>query len=697
MTLSIRSKVLLLSLTLLTIPYMGYEYVREMEHYLRVNLETSLEDTGKALASVLNERPALFQRTLMDTLCETEKLNAPFLTHPINLDGEINEWKRYLKGKSIYAEQHILQNIGEYSQNSLSFQHVVGKDHHYLYLLFIVRDDHVIYRDISLSRLDKSDHLQIVIQAPNQRLYHYVIVPQAAGWVNAYNVSDTDMYAYQAQTKNSIQGMWKETKEGYRLEVRIPLSLIGERVGFAIADIDETKHRNIKTIIGTAPIFNWDSQGRVLIPVEKIERIIRSLGEREGRRLWVLDKQQRVLAKSGQLQRDFPHSNLNALYSLLLSPTLAQNSQIIEEEKINSAFYGNANTRWHTLNKHTSIISSAHPIWSQKQVMGVLIVEESSNRIQILQRQAIAKLFNRTLIIFSIVTVLLLVFATRLSVRLHVLCHQAETAIDMNGRITTTQIGSQDKDEIGDLARSFSAMLEKLQQYNTYLEGMASKLSHELRTPIAVVRSSLDNLEQELTPQSASYIYIERAKEGLKRLNTIITRLSEATRLEQVLKNVEREPFELGQVLRSCIDAYRLVYPNQDFQSILTQTPIHLEGAPDLIAQMLDKLIANAVDFSTLNKSIIIKLEKKGQTVHLKIINCGKSLPTEMQERLFESMVSLRSQVDVNKHEPHLGLGLYMVRLIVIYHGGHVKADNNPDCPGAIFTVSLPISNVQSP
>jgi len=70
MTLTIRSKVLLLSLTLFSIPYVGYEYVREMEKYLRDNLETSLEDTARALASVLNERPALFSRKLLDTVRE---------------------------------------------------------------------------------------------------------------------------------------------------------------------------------------------------------------------------------------------------------------------------------------------------------------------------------------------------------------------------------------------------------------------------------------------------------------------------------------------------------------------------------------------------------------------------------------------------------------------------------------------------
>lgn len=700
MIFSIRSKVLLLSLTLLSIPYVGYEYVREMEKYLRDNLETSLSDSARALASVLNERPSLFARNLFDTVREDGELFAHSFKTPIKLDGYTEDWHDFLEGAGYYAEKHILKNVGNYSSNSLSFKHLLGKYRNHLYALFIVRDEQVVYRDASLVRLDRCDHLQIVMQEPNQQFDRYVVTPQEQGWVNAYKVrvSSQGTYSYHAQTINRIQGSWREIEDGYILELRIPLSLIGDRLGFAIADVDDNQQREIKTLIGTSPIQNLETVGKVFIPSPEIERIARSLGNTPGRRLWVLDKQQRVLAKNGKLKRDFPNNPLNALYSLLLSPTqedfeddLAQASRL-EGEEVKSALRGQAETRWRsTLDERAVIVSAAYPVRANDQVIGAVVVEETSNRIQTVQRQAIANLFNKTLIVFTIVTGLLLAFATHLSVRLRSLRNQAETAIDINGRVTATQIGSTAKDEIGDLSRSFSAILTKLKQYNTYLEGMASKLSHELRTPIAVVRSSLENLELELEQEGMpgeSHVYMERAQQGIHRLNTIITRLSEATRLEQALQNAEREPFNLTELVGSCVEGYRFAYPNQTFEAQLPEKPISLEGAPDLVAQMLDKLISNAVDFSAPNSTIKIKLQLEGKTAHLAVINRGKELPDEMQERLFESMVSLRTQG--NTKEPHLGLGLYMVRLIVRYHGGQVKADNNKEAPGAIFTVSLP-------
>lgn len=699
--LTIRSKVLLLSLTLFSIPYVGYEYVREMEKYLRDNLETSLEDTARALANVLNDRPSLFSRKLVDIVRE-EGLNAHVLNTPIKLDGNIDDWAGYLEQAGDYAEKHILKNSGTYLPTSLSFKHILGKYRNHLYALFIVHDDNRVYRSAASLHLDRSDHLQIVMQEPNRQFYRYIIAPQVPGWVSAYKVSTRGSYV-QAQPETRIQGMWQETTTGYLLELRIPLLKIGERLGFAIADVDGPSHQ-IKTVIGTSAIQNLETVGKVFIPSPEIERIIRSLSDTPGRRVWVLDKQRRVLATSGELQREIAHHPLNALYSLLLPPVsedfkddLARASRL-EGEEVNSALEGKARTRWRsTLDGQAVIVSAAHPVWNQRQVIGVVVVEETSNRIQSVQRQAIANLFNKTLIVFSIITVLLLAFATRLSVRLRSLRNQAEKAIDINGRVTTTKIGFFSKDEIGDLSRSFSLILEKLSQYNTYLEGMASRLSHELRTPIAVVRSSLENLEQEFEQTGTSgesHIYIERAKQGIARLNTIITRLSEATRLEQALQTVEREVFDLTELVSSCVEGYRLAYPEQNFQAEISSTPLTLEGAPDLIAQMLDKLISNAVDFSEPHIPVKVKLFSEGKQAHLDILNRGQTLPAEMPERLFESMVSLRPQ-SMGKKEPHLGLGLYMVRLIVGYHGGQVRADNNPEGTGALFTVLLPIRSTE--
>ena len=150
----------------------------------------------------------------------------------------------------------------------------------------------------------------------------------------------------------------------------------------------------------------------------------------------------------------------------------------------------------------------------------------------------------RSLAAFVLAAAALATIATRISVRIRRLRDEAEGAIDDQGRIARGISVSKDADEIGDLSRSFASLLQRLGEHNAYLEKMASRLSHELRTPVAVVRSSLENLKLGGTPEEMQ-VYLERAEEGLARLSTILTRMSEAARLEQSLDTTARERFEL--------------------------------------------------------------------------------------------------------------------------------------------------------
>ena len=160
---------------------------------------------------------------------------------------------------------------------------------------------------------------------------------------------------------------------------------------------------------------------------------------------------------------------------------------------------------------------------------------------------------------FALVAALLLWFATRISNRIRRLSDEAEAAIDARGRVTRLTTASDAGDEIGDLSRSFSTVLGRLARYNAYLEALAGRLSHELRTPIAVVRSSLENLHAARTPDETR-IYVARAEEGLARLGTILSRMTEASRLEQGLSTAERERFDAAAVVRGCVEGYRLAY-----------------------------------------------------------------------------------------------------------------------------------------
>src|SRR6185295_18272238 len=161
--------------------------------------------------------------------------------------------------------------------------------------------------------------------------------------------------------------------------------------------------------------------------------------------------------------------------------------------------------------------------------------------------------------------------------------------------------------------------LGRLARYNAYLEALAGRLSHELRTPVAVVRSSLENLHAARTAEETR-TYLARAEEGLARLGTILGRMTEASRLEQSLQAATRERFEAVAVVGGCVEGYRMAYAPRRFELALPDASVMVAGAPDLLAQMLDKLVENAVDFAAAGTAIRVSLDAKAR---LRVENDG--------------------------------------------------------------------------
>lgn len=709
--LSLRRQLLLVSLSMLAIPWVGVQFVREMEAFLRQGQETALLDTAHAVATVLHERPALFrgQADLLRSLSRSNNgagatpLYARHLHTPIQLDGYVRDWSDYMDWAQHYGRGHVLQTDGNYSEASLSFDHIIGQQGRYLYALFMVQDDKPVYRAPSSLRLDQGDHLRIALESPQGELQRYQLATRAPGWVNAHRMPNDVNNPMPVGPEVRIKGEWQETEYGYNLEIRIPLDMLGPRLAFAIADVDDPVSRRIETVIGTSGTQRLEELGAVLRPSSEIEQILKGLA-RSDARLWVIDTEGTVLALTGKPH--VAHSDtlslrdefLQAVFGLVLKPGINDpepasdkaTATHLQGREITAALHGQAMTRWRGVaDQQAVILSAAYPVRAGDEVIGAVIAEQGSQAILSLQNKAMERLTLLSLLVFVGVTALLLAYASLLSWRIRRLRNAAERAIGQDGRFQGEMQASLADDEIGDLSRGFAELMERLRQYTHYLESMAGKLSHELRTPLSVVRSSLDNLEMQELPEQAG-VYTQRAREGVQRLSELMSRMSEATRLEQALQAAEREDFELNAVVSGCVEGYRLAYPAHPIVFANPERRLPMLGVPELIAQLLDKLVSNAVDFSDAGSRIEIRLGRDAAQAILEVANSGPSLPDEDLNHLFDSLVSLRDGND--PATPHLGLGLYIVRLITEFHGGRVSAHHNPQARGAVFRVELPLS-----
>ncbi|HSD43521.1 MAG TPA: ATP-binding protein [Burkholderiales bacterium] len=484
-------------------------------------------------------------------------------------------------------------------------------------------------------------------------------------------------------------------------------------VATALHDRPRLLDRRVDPVAGDAGY----PRGTTVAATQEIELIIRGL-RRSGSRIWVIDQDRRLLVLEGSLRQDakpavepdlwdrIQGTVLGPLFALLLERPREDFEDALPEDvlsggrAVDNALTGVPATRWReTADKRAVILAAAHPIWNGPEVIGAVVVEETTNRVLSLRNRAFEQLLTTTLGVFVLGALVLFLFATRISRRLTRLRDEAEHAIDARGRVHRAFRAERDRDEIGDLSRSFATVLDRLADYNDYLERMADRLSHELRTPIAVVSSSLDNLRIGPAP-AGSQVYIQRAEEGVRRLNAILTRMSEARRLAETLKGTERERFDLGRVVAGCVAGYVAAFPQYRFELRLPKAPVELEGAPDLVAQLLDKLVDNARDFCAPGEPIEIAVDVEWDWARLAVSNVGPALPDAMAGQIFESMVSVRPAgggAERPRGEPHLGLGLFIARLIAEFHGGKAIARNRPDGRGVVVEVLMPLAGAALP
>ncbi|MBL6707961.1 MAG: hypothetical protein ISP99_01405 [Pseudomonadales bacterium] len=706
------TKLALMGLALLVVPWFSYLQLVEMERLLIQGQSQAQLLTAEGISTLFNGREDLFN-DLPVALEDFEPLYAQPLENTIRLDGSADDW-----GQT--DDRDYLQFGSSSGDQDADFTLMLGERSDYLYAHMRVQDSRLVYRDPDYLRLDNADHIRLNFIGADGRDGRMSLVFDPSDVVTGFSMDEQWRYAATGSADNRIQGVLRRV-EGVNavvVEFRIPLSLLGSRqyFGLTYVDVDDELQRDILRVTQTLPPEATQSFNLVVLRTPEVRNIVQGLGY-SGAKIVVIDNQRRVRAEVGATRlavvEDDSPTQMGSLtrqltrvgdfirtFFVSLSGEPVKSNGIggvvgeAEDESpsdraIRLSLQGDPIALRNPLVSGEEIILAAHPIVSSDQVIGTVIVEQNIDDILRFQRTALEQVLLLSLLSLFAIFLALIAFAGRLAWRIRNLRQEASAAIDVRGRLRRGGLLNEMNagDEIGDLARSVSNMLEKLKQHNSFLENMPRTLRHEINNPLNTLSTSLQNLADE-HPGIDDSKYLESAKRGVNRIGSIVQNLADAANLEEALEAEELENIDLNELLASYVANCGSSHAGVSFQYKGSPAPVHALVSDFRIEQMLDKLIDNAVDFHRAGTPIRVQLECYGDLLQIVVANRGAALSQERLRTIFDSMVSHRGP----DNRLHFGLGLHVVRIIAEHHGGTVSAVNLADASGVAFVVRLPLA-----
>ena len=679
---SLRTKLLLLSLLTLILPWAGWQYAQQMETTLRDGQEQGLLTTAEVLSRVVASQPEeLYRVPELRRRFDPSKGDwyAPLLpTQPL-IDGFADEWPEPTRAVPGLNRKNPQVRLGVHGR----FMHVYVE----------TNDAQLLYEtpvDEDATQPKASDRIVFFTRDEYGRERAWSVSAAAPGPAIVRTAEVGSPWRPTMDQLPYVAGVWRATATGYAVELRAPLNIFGTQLAIFAVDLNHA--------IAAAST----SPGFLHVGSEPLKQRLAQYAP-SALRVSVVDANGWLLARAGSisvevrsdyagLRRDdegFSRSIYRALFANDAVPCESYGLPYgMWGAPVDAARRGRATAIWYEpCGGEPSVVRAAVPIKVGDTTVGAVVVEEPGERLVLVREMALTRLLNLTLFatLFSIAVTL--VFAARLSHRIRRLSRAASTALTPEGRIEANIPEVLAKDELGALARNYSTLLGRMKEYTSYLQTLGTKLSHELRTPLTIVSSSLENLSSEADLSGNAGDYLERARNGTYRMHAILTAMTEATRVEQSIEHTERITFDLTDLVRNIGEAYRQSFTRHLVETAVPSEPCLAEGAPDLIVQMLDKLMDNAADFCPEGGRIELQLTADARLCRLSVANSGPLLPPQLDGRLFESLVSHRP---ASESKPHLGLGLYIVRLIADFHHATVTATNRNDGTGVVFTLTLP-------
>jgi two-component system sensor histidine kinase ChvG len=251
------------------------------------------------------------------------------------------------------------------------------------------------------------------------------------------------------------------------------------------------------------------------------------------------------------------------------------------------------------------------------------------------------------------------------------------------------------EDELGDLTRSLEAMTDSLSERMDAIESFAADVAHEIKNPLTSLRSAIETLDLVTDPVARERL-LGILKNDVKRLDRLVTDISNASRLDAELSRDQPKQIDLEKLLGDIIALYQATTKPGDvsvrFYPPGGLEPVRVSGREGPLGQVFRNLIDNARSFSPPGAEVSVSLQRTMGRVIATVADCGPGIPKENLETVFERFYTSRPKGAA--FGGNSGLGLSIARQIVEAHGGTLQARNrmtdDGKVAGAIFLMVLP-------
>lgn len=246
------------------------------------------------------------------------------------------------------------------------------------------------------------------------------------------------------------------------------------------------------------------------------------------------------------------------------------------------------------------------------------------------------------------------------------------------------------RDEIGMLARAISDMTAALRQRIDAVEHFAADVAHEIKNPLASLRSATESLSKVDDPVLKAQL-LDIATHDVRRIDRLVTEISDASRIDAEMSRTEFEQVDLAKLLQTIV-ASREERDENERRTVVIEVeegPIYVAGIPVRLERVIENLLDNAVSFSPPGGAIEATLVQRDGWVTLSICDEGPGIPEQKRDKVFQRFHSDRPEEE--DFGNHSGLGLAIARTIAEGHDGTLVAASRPDgANGACLVLGLP-------